>query len=44
MRSIHGASYTRLRNTDLLEIPQEFATDFASDKKRSPMRTVRTHT
>jgi len=28
MRSIHGASYTRLHNADLLAIVQEFATDF----------------
>lgn len=28
VRSIHGASYTRLYNADLLQIVQEFATDF----------------
>ena len=28
VRSIHGASYTRLWNTDLLAVIQEFATDF----------------
>ncbi len=28
VRSIHGASYTRLYNADLLHIVQEFATDF----------------
>ena len=28
LRSIHGASYTRLHNLDLLNVVQEFATDF----------------
>jgi len=28
VRSIHGASYTRLHNTDLLGLVREFATDF----------------
>jgi hypothetical protein len=28
LRSIHGASYTRLHNLDLLALVQEFATDF----------------
>ena len=28
LRSIHGASYTRLHNADLLDVVQEFAVDF----------------
>lgn len=33
VRSIHGASYTRLWNTELLEVIQEFATDFQPPQK-----------
>ncbi|MSR60314.1 MAG: DUF932 domain-containing protein [Planctomycetaceae bacterium] len=33
VRSIHGASYTRLWNTQLLEVVQEFATDFQAPQK-----------
>lgn len=33
VRSIHGASYTRLYNTELLSIVQEFATDFQPPQK-----------
>ncbi len=33
VRSIHGASYTRLWNTELLQVIQEFATDFQQPQK-----------
>lgn len=33
IRSIHGASYTRLHNVDLLNIVREFATDFQPPQK-----------
>ena len=33
LRSIHGASYTRLHNVDLLAILQEFAVDFMPPQK-----------
>lgn len=33
VRSIHGASYTRLWNTELLEVIEEFATDFQPPQK-----------
>ena len=33
LRSIHAASYTRLYNADLLDVVQEFATDFQPPAK-----------
>lgn len=33
VRSIHGASYTRLHNIDLLNVVKEFATDFQPPQK-----------
>ena len=33
LRSIHGASYTRLHNLDLLNVVREFATDFQPPQK-----------
>lgn len=33
VRSIHGASYTRLHNADLLQVVQETATDFTPPQK-----------
>jgi hypothetical protein len=33
VRSIHGASYTRLHNLDLLNVVKEFATDFQPPQK-----------
>ena len=33
IRSIHGASYTRLHNVDLLNVVKEFATDFQPPQK-----------
>lgn len=33
IRSIHGASYTRLHNADLLNVVKEFATDFQPPQK-----------
>lgn len=33
VRSVHGASYTRLHNLDLLNIVREFATDFQPPQK-----------
>jgi hypothetical protein len=33
IRSIHGASYTRLHNLDLLNVVKEFATDFQPPQK-----------
>ena len=33
IRSIHGASYTRLHNVDLLNVVKEFATDFGPPQK-----------
>lgn len=33
VRSIHGASYTRLHNADLLQVVQEAATDFTPPQK-----------
>src|SRR5438105_2413009 len=35
IRSIHGASYTRLHNLDLLTVVREFATDFQPPQKAS---------
>lgn len=36
VRSIHGAAYTRLHNTDLLTIVREFATDFRPPQEAAP--------
>lgn len=33
VRSVHGAAYTRLNNVDLLNVVQEFATDFQPPQK-----------
>ena len=36
VRSIHAASYTRLHNADLLDVVQEFASDFRPPQQRLP--------
>jgi hypothetical protein len=39
LRSIHGASYTRLFNADLLDVVQEYATDFRPPQEGMDSKT-----